>query len=367
MTRKPYSTRELPPPWWVYTLVAGPALLLLLLFAWVGGAFTPERPTPPAFVDQMEANSGVHQGYRRNHAKGLCVVGYFEPSGQAAGLATTSLLQKASRSSVLGRVSLPGGNPQLPDSKAPLLSMALQLSAKDGQEWRTAMLSAPVFVVSTPAAFLAQLQATAPDPATGKPDPARLAAFFASHPETQAFRQWASQATPLASFASTRFNSLNSFRVRNNRGEEQYVRWSLVNDLPAEPLPASATENPDYLFQDLQHRLARQPVIWQLQFQVAQPGDPIADATQAWPAERQTINAGKLVITGAQAETEGACRDINYDPLILPDGFAASPDPLLSARSAVYADAARRRLGEHTRQPLHSHSHLSTTQEHSHE
>jgi catalase len=237
--------------------------------------------------------------------------------------------------------------------------MALQFVGKDGQEWRTAMLSAPVFLVSTPAAFLAQLQAGAPDPTTGKPDPAKLAAFFAAHPETQAFRQWASQATPSASFGSTRFNSLNSFQLRNERGDEHYVRWSLINDLSLPAPSAATTENPDYLFDDLQTRLAQGPLTWQLQFQIAQPEDPIADATKAWSAERATINAGQLVITEAQVEGEGACRDINYDPLILPSDFHASADPLLSARSAVYADASRRRLGEHTSQPQHPHPNVS--------
>jgi catalase len=35
-----------------------------------------------------------------------------------------------------------------------------------------------------------------------------------------------------------------------------------------------------------------------------------------------------------------------FDPLVLPDGIAASDDPLLSARSAVYMRSFTRREGE---------------------
>ena len=41
-----------------------------------------------------------------------------------------------------------------------------------------------------------------------------------------------------------------------------------------------------------------------------------------------------------------AARDINFDPLVLPDGIAPSDDPLLSARSAVYSQSYTRRAGE---------------------
>src|SRR3546814_7286683 len=66
---------------------------------------------------------------------------------------------------------------------------------------------------------------------------------------------------------------------------------------------------------------------------VAAPGDITNNATVAWPADRQSIEAGTLTITAAQPEERGACRDITFDPTILPDGIALSDDPLLAARS----------------------------------
>jgi catalase len=47
-----------------------------------------------------------------------------------------------------------------------------------------------------------------------------------------------------------------------------------------------------------------------------------------------------------ESEETGACRDINYDPLVLPSGIAPSDDPLLSARSAAYSQSFTRPAGE---------------------
>ena len=51
-------------------------------FVYVAGFVTPHRLTPQRIVNTFEANAGVHPGFRRNHAKGVCVSGYFEGNGQ---------------------------------------------------------------------------------------------------------------------------------------------------------------------------------------------------------------------------------------------------------------------------------------------
>jgi len=53
-----------------------------------------------------------------------------------------------------------------------------------------------------------------------------------------------------------------------------------------------------------------------------------------------------MTITAVQTEEAGNARDINFDPLVLPDGITASDDPLLAARSAVYARSFTRRAEE---------------------
>lgn len=85
------------------------------------------------------------------------------------------------------------------------------------------------------------------------------------------------------------------------------------------------------------------PVHWRMVITTGEPGDDLRDATIAWPAQRPVIEAGTVVIDGIETEEAGNARDINFDPMVLPDGIGPSDDPLLPARSAVYAASFRRR------------------------
>jgi catalase len=63
------------------------------------------------------------------------------------------------------------------------------------------------------------------------------------------------------------------------------------------------------------------------------------------------VDAGTVVIDRMEAQANGPCRDVNYDPTILPQGIEVSNDPLLVARSAAYADSYRRRTTEEAHVP----------------
>jgi catalase len=93
----------------------------------------------------------------------------------------------------------------------------------------------------------------------------------------------------------------------------------------------------DYLFDDLIRTVAQRPLNWRLMLTIGEPGDPTNDATKPWPRSRRSIDAGTLSITAVQTEEAGNARDINFDPLVLPEGITASDDPLPAARSAVYS------------------------------
>lgn len=129
-------------------------------FFYVNGTFDSQRLRPKTLVNALEHNNGVHPGYRRNHAKGMCVIGYFESNGNAQPLSSAQVFQ-AGRTPVVGRFALPSGNPYAPDSSVPIRSLALRFTEANGQQWRTGMNSMPVFPVGTPEAFYAMLQAGA--------------------------------------------------------------------------------------------------------------------------------------------------------------------------------------------------------------
>src|SRR6516164_8052536 len=78
-------------------------------FAYLGGWLTPNDLTPARFTDGFEQVNGVHSGFRRNHAKGVGVSGFFESNGKGVRLSRAAVFQPG-RVPVLGRFSLGGGN-----------------------------------------------------------------------------------------------------------------------------------------------------------------------------------------------------------------------------------------------------------------
>src|SRR5262245_3933994 len=50
---------------------------VIAAFAYLGGWFTPNDLIPARFTDGFEEVYGVHPGFRRNHAKGVGVSGFF--------------------------------------------------------------------------------------------------------------------------------------------------------------------------------------------------------------------------------------------------------------------------------------------------
>lgn len=80
--------------------------------------------------------------------------------------------------------------------------------------------------------------ASKPDPATGKPDPEKLAAFGKQYPEAAKFQQWAKTAPWSDSWANTQYNGVNAFRAIAADGRERYIRWSMRPHTPFKELSA---------------------------------------------------------------------------------------------------------------------------------
>jgi catalase len=317
------------------------------LFAYAGGWLTPHTLSPASMINTFEQVNGLHPGFRRNHAKGVCVSGYFESNGRGVELSKATVFPPG-RVPVIGRFALAGGQPYVADAPNTVRSMAILFKLRNGEEWRTGMNSIPVFPVKTAQGFHDQLLASEPDPATRKPDPAKMKAFLASYPE-------AAKAMPLignrpisSGFDNSTYNSLNAFRFIDASGAVVPVRWSMVPVQPFEPIsttdPGKADKN--YLFDALIASIHNHSLQWHLVVTVGKPGDPTDDATIPWAPDRQQIDVGTLTIDRVESEDTSPARDINFDPLILPDGIAGSDDPLLSARSAAYSQSFTRREGE---------------------
>ncbi|WP_144137453.1 catalase family peroxidase [Paraburkholderia sp. BCC1884] len=320
-------------------------------FAYTAGWLTPARLTAPRIINTFEAAAGQpHPGYRRNHAKGLCVEGYFDSNGAGTTLSHAAVFAPG-RTPVTGRFAVPGGNPSAPDTSSPVRSLALQFTLSNGEQWRTGMNSTPVFAVHTPAQFYQQLVAAKPDPATGKPNPDALKAFYAANPETKPFQAWVKAHPPSSSLANAAYYGINAFLFTDGSSNTRAVRWAMVPETPYAPITDAQKAEKNFLAADLNQRLESGPLRWHLILTAAQPGDPTDDATLQWPDERQHIDAGTLVLERTTSQEDGTCRDINFDPTILPAGIQPSDDPLLAARSAAYAQSYQRRTREEALHP----------------
>jgi len=310
-------------------------------FAYTAGWFSPQRLTPDKLVAALAPPTGAALGHRRNHAKGICFTGVFEANGAGSALSKAQVFTRG-RYPVLGRLNLATADANAPDATVRVRGMGLQISTPDGEVWRSAMIDPPFFPVSTPQAFYELLLASA------SKDPDAMKTFAGAHPEIAAFGAWAKSAPWTGSYAEERFNSLNSFVFTDSSGAEHTVRWSLLP--AAQPVPVSpedlAKRGPNFLEQEITERVRGGPQRWTMVVSVANPGDPTADPSKAWPEDRRAVEVGTLTVQQIEPEPDGPCRDINFDPTVLPSGMRTSDDPFPAARSAAYARSYDLRTAE---------------------
>ena len=312
-----------------------------LAFAYAAGWLSPHRVTPQRVLTALVGPGGPPIGHRRNHAKGICFTGTFEANGQGTALSKAQVFE-GGKYPVVGRFNIAGSDPHEPDAMAQLRGMGLRITTPNGQDWRAAMIDAPFFAAPTPQAFYQFLVAA------GSKDPNAMKFYSSEHPEILNFVGWVKSHARTESWAENQFNSLDSFVFTDASGAKHAVRWSYVPVAHAVTLTPEelAKRPPDFLADDITQRVSKGSQQWELEITVANEGDPTADPTKAWPSNRRTVDAGTLTVNQIVPEADGPCRDINYDPTVLPAGMSTSDDPMPAARSAAYARSYDSRTAE---------------------
>ncbi len=293
-------------------------------------------------VDTMNALHGVHPGARAVHAKGWCCRGRFTAAPEAARVCIAEHF-RGHEVPVTVRFSNGSGKPQRADGAKDERGMAVKFHLAEERAMDIVSLTLPAFFVRTPEDFLAFLEAQRPDPATGKPDLARVSAFVDEHPETQLAVGFAAFSLAPASYAQCTFNGIHAFRMTGPDGTRRYVRYRWVPE--AEPATLTDEETRalgrEYLREDLEQRLAQAPIRFELELQVATDDDDPTDPTQPWPDERERIPAGRLEITEFAGKE---CEPMIFDPGRLVEGIERSDDPILHMRSPAYSVSFERRV-----------------------
>jgi catalase len=294
-------------------------------------------------LQQFETIFGAHPGFRPAHAKGTLLAGTFTPTAAAAALTRAPHMNRPS-TRVMVRFSNSTGLPLIPDNNPHASPHACAVRFFLADRVHTDIISHAVngFPVRTGEEFLAFLKALiASDPANPKGSP--LEAFLGTHPKALAFVQMPKPAP--ASFATEPYWGVNALRFINKDGASQYGRFRIVPEAPVRFLSdaEAAAKSANYLFDEVKERLTKGPIGLRVMAQLANPGDPVNDATEQWPEDRKLVDLGALSLTATVPNDAVEQQRTIFDPIPRVDGIEASDDPLLELRAAVYLISGRRR------------------------
>jgi catalase len=297
---------------------------------------------PTEAVDTINAAFGRHPRTRALHAKGVWAEGTFTATPRAREMCRAPHLQ-GDPVPVRVRLSNGSGHPRSPDATPDVRGLAVSFELPDGSRTDLVSQSVPRFFSTGPEDFIAFVRASA----GGGPSALyKLPPFLATHPKAlRALPANLRAMRPVVSYATLRYYGVHAFAWLDAQGGSRFVRCDWAPEAGDQRLnPLEARKRPrDYLREELAERLARGPVRFTLDVQLAAPGDEVDDPSVHWPADRERFDAGTLEITALTADPESEGSIVVFDPLRLADGVEASRDPVLRFRPRAYSESASRR------------------------
>lgn len=291
-----------------------------------------------------KADGGIHPGFRPAHAKGILLTGVFTPSSEATSLTRAPHIQRNS-TPVTVRFSDFAGVPAVPDNDpqgASPRGCAIRFHLAEHAHTDIVAHSVDTFPARTTEEFLDFLNALiATDPAG--PHPNAIERFLGSHPAALAFVQ-APKPIP-TSFAKESFFAVSAFKFTNANGVSRYGRYRILPVAGNEYLDAAgaAAQSPNFLFDEIQERVAKGAVKFRIAVQLAKDGDTTDDATVRWPEDRPQLTFGEISLKEITPNNASEQQQIIFDPIPRVGGIEASADPLFEPRANVYRMSGRRR------------------------
>src|SRR5271157_5060693 len=291
-----------------------------------------------------KADGGIHPGFRPAHAKGLLLDGVFRPSSEAAALTRAPHVQRDS-TPVTVRFSDFAGIPTVADNDpqgAGPRGFAIRFHLAEHVHTDIVAHSVDTFPTRTAEEFLDFINALiATDPAG--PHPNAIEQFLGAHPAALTFVQ-----TPKpipTSFAKESFFAVSAFKFTNAHGVSRYGRYRVLPVASNEYLDAAgaAARGPNFLFDEIKERVAKEPVKFRIKVQLAEDGDTVDDATVRWPEDRPQLTFGEISLQEITPNNASEQQKIIFDPIPRVDGIEASADPLFEPRANIYLMTGRRR------------------------
>ena len=290
---------------------------------------------PEVAIDRINGAYGRHERSRALHAKGRFYEGTFTASAEVAGLSRAAHLQ-GDPVPVTVRWSNAGGHPRVSDKAPDVRGMAVKFRTPSGD---TDLLgqTAPRFPVRTPEAFVELTEA-------GR-KPYLLPLFMGKHPSSVPAllaNLRARTLVPPHSYAEATYFPIHAYGWLSTDGTRTWVRYVLRPlATPADRLGESF-DGRERLFDEMEARLARGPVRFELRVTVAADGDDPHDPMSVWTGARE-LRAGTVEVTAPIADPEADGGLVVFDPVRVVDGIDLPEDPILRYRERAYSVSISRR------------------------
>ena len=294
-------------------------------------------------LQQFDQLFGLHPGFRPAHAKGLMLTGTFRPAPAARSLTKAPHVLRES-TPVTARFSNSTGLPQIPDNVPDANPRGFAIRFNLAEHVHTDIVSHSIDAFPTRDGyqfleFLRAVAASGPD----VPSPKPIEQFLGSHPATLAFVQ-APKPFP-SSLARETYFAVTAFAFTNAGGQTKFGRYRIIPALGNDFLTDEQVSQlaPDYHYDEIAERVAKEPVRFQIRVQLADATDSVDDSTVHWPESREQVDFGTVELTAVVPDTLAQQEHIIFDPIPRVDGIEPSADPLLELRAAIYLLSGRRR------------------------
>jgi len=221
--------------------------------------------------------------------------------------------------------------------------MAVKFTLPDGSTTDVSTQTAKLFTSSTPDGFVDLLRALTPSLMT----PVRIAKLVATQPKLLPTLITSDTLRKIpVSYATVEYHGLHAFRWVNDEGRAKFVRYHVI---PASGeqflgLRTALSNDPDYLTDEMDERLAQGPVRFYFRVQLAATEDSTVDPSAPWRSKTM-VTVGNLDITGVDTERERGDDIVVFDPMRVTDGIEPSDDPILRFRTHAYSASVKLRTG----------------------
>jgi catalase len=298
--------------------------------------------TPDEAIEIINERFGVHPRTRALHAKGNFCAGTFTATPVARGLSAAQHLQGAPVP-VLARLSNGGGDPGVPDYAPDVRGLAVSFELPDGTRTDLSAQTAPHFVSPTSDDFLALVRAN-----TGRSAAIKVPLYLATRPRAaRTLPANLAALKPVASYATARYFTIHAYRWIAADGSSRYTRCTWIPEAGEQRLGLREARalGRDYLRPELEERLAKGPVRFTLEAQIAAAGDDPNDPSRDWPESRERATVGTLELDTLLPDQEAEGGVVVFDPTRVTDGIELSEDPVLLFRAKAYSASVDRRVG----------------------